>query len=187
MSANIKRVQLVKDFDTKDFNIGASIFKQFLWYFTNALIFKSGLIPFSSLLVFILKMFGAKIGHDVRIKPGLHIKYPWKLIIGDFSWIADCYIENLDNVSIGSNCCISQKAMLMTGNHDYKVSGFDLFTKPIVLHDGVWIGANTTVCPGVTCQSHAILSIGSVATGDLEAYKIYSGIPATIVRERIIT
>ena len=81
-------------------------------------------MPISSVLVFLLRLFGARIGKQVRIKPGIHVKYPWKLIIGDFSWLADCYIENLDLVTIGENCCISQQAMLMTGNHNYNKTSF---------------------------------------------------------------
>lgn len=182
-----KTVQLKKEFDTgHQYKTGASTLKQFFWYFTSALFFRSGLIPFSSILVFILRLFGAEIGKDVRIKPYIHIKFPWKLTLGDHSWLAECFIENLDNVIIGKNCCISQGAMLMTGNHNYKSLNFNLITKPIILEDGVWIGANAMVSSGVTCKSHAVLSMGSLATKDLEAYTIYSGNPAVKVRERVI-
>jgi putative colanic acid biosynthesis acetyltransferase WcaF len=179
-----KTVQLKKKFDTGNFNHGASTLKQLLWYFCSALFFRSGLVPFSMILVALLRLFGAKIGKDVRVKPYVHIKFPWKLTLGDHSWLAECFIENLDEVIIGKNCCISQGAMLMTGNHDYKSQGFDLITKPIVLEDGVWIGARAVVCPGVVAKTHAVLTVGSTATKDLEAYGIYSGNPAVMIRER---
>ena len=178
--------QLAKKFDTKKFVIGASVFKQVLWYFTSVLLFRSGLIPSSTVLVRILKIFGAEIGKEVRIKPHIHIKYPWKLSIGDYSWVAECYIENLDFVTVGKNCCISQKAMLMTGNHNYKKTGFDLITNPIILEDGVWIGANASVCPGVICKSHSVLGMGAIATKNLEPYSIYQGSPALKVKDRYI-
>jgi putative colanic acid biosynthesis acetyltransferase WcaF len=179
-------VQLKKKFDTKDFDHGASTFKQLLWYFTSALFFRSGLVPFSVVLVWLLKLFGAKIGQDVRVKPYIHIKFPWKLELGDHSWLAECYIENLAPVIIGKNCCVSQNATLMTGNHNYNSENFDLITKAIILEDGAWVGANAIVCPGVTLKSHAVLAVASVATKDLEAYSIYQGNPAVKVRERII-
>jgi len=138
-------------------------------------------------LVFLLRLFGAKIGKQVRIKPGIHIKYPWKLVIGDYSWLADCYIENLDMVNIGTNCCISQQAVLITGNHNYTKVGFDLLTSPILLEEGVWIGASAKVCPGVTLHSHAVLTMGSVASKKLEAFGIYQGNPATKVKDRVIS
>lgn len=181
-----KKVQLQKKFELGDYNHGASALKQLFWYFISALFFRSGLVPFSVVLVSLLKLFGAKIGKDVRIKPYIHIKFPWKLNLGDHSWLAECYIENLAPVIIGKNCCISQNATLMTGNHDYKSTTFNLITKSIILEEGVWIGANAIVCPGVTAHSHAVLSVGSIATIDLDAYGIYQGNPAVKVRERII-
>ncbi|RYF24108.1 MAG: colanic acid biosynthesis acetyltransferase WcaF, partial [Flavobacteriales bacterium] len=134
----------------------------------------------------VLRLFGARIGKEVRIKPGIHIKYPWKLEIGDYSWLADCYIENLDYVNIGKNCCISQRAMIITGNHNYKKETFDLITKPVILEDGIWIGADATLGPGVTAFSHSVLSLGSVATKNLEAYSVYQGNPAQKVNQREI-
>lgn len=182
----MNKTQLNKNFDTGGFQIGASVLKQFLWYFTDAFFFKSRIIPISSILVFVLRLFGAKIGKQVRIKPGIHIKYPWKLIIGDYSWLADCYIENLDWVKIGENCCISQQAILMTGNHNYRRTTFDLITGPITIEQGAWIGAGCMVGPGVSVHNHAVLSMGSVATKSLDAYGIYKGNPAIKVKEREI-
>ena len=183
----VLKTQLYKNFNTGDFKIGASILKQFLWYFTDVFFFKTKLVPVNGILIFLLRLFGAKIGKEVRIKPGIHIKYPWKLIIGDYSWLADCYIENLDLVNIGPNCCISQQAVLITGNHSYNKSTFNLLTSPIILEEGVWIGASAKVCPGITLHSHAVLTMGSVATKNLENYSIYQGNPAMKVKERVIS
>ncbi len=179
------KVRLKKNFDTGTYTPGASALKLGLWHLTNALLFKSKIIPFSSILVSILKAFGAQIGKDVRIKPGFQVKFPWRLTIGNNSWIAECYIENLSHVKIGDNCCISQNAMLITGNHNYKSENFDLMVQPITLHDGAWVGAGSIVCPGVILATHAILTIGSVATKHLEPYTIYQGNPAVAIRKRI--
>lgn len=178
---------LTKRFDKKDFKIGASSTKVYCWYLVNLLFFRSGLVPFSTILVGILRAFGATIGKDVRIKPGIHIRYPWKLELGDHSWLADCYIDNLDFVSIGKNVCISQQAMLMTGNHNYKLRSFDLVTKPIVIEDGVWIGAKSFVAPGVRAASHAVLTAGSTAVKNLDAYIVYQGNPALKLRARVFS
>ncbi len=160
--------------------------KILLWYFTNALFFQNTLNPSSGLKVALLKLFGAKIGSGVVVKPGVNIKYPWKLTVGNHCWIGEkVWIDNLAEVTIGSNVCISQGAMLLCGNHNYKKTTFDLIVKEIVLEDGVWIGAQCVVCPGVSCHSHSILSVNSVANKDLEAYTIYQGNPAVKVRQRI--
>jgi putative colanic acid biosynthesis acetyltransferase WcaF len=167
--------------------INASRIKQMIWYFINVVFFISPIIPSSSLKKMLLRLFGAKIGTGVIFKPGINIKYPWKLIIGDYSWIGEkVWIDNLATVEIGNNVCISQGAMLLTGNHNFSSTTFDLIIKKIILEDGVWIGAQSIVCPGIICGTHAILSVNSVATKNLEAYKIYQGNPAVFIKERII-
>ena len=98
---------------------GAGKIKIALWYMTNALFLINPLNPFSSLKVFFLRLFGARIGKGVVIKQSVNIKYPWRLSIGDYTWIGErVWIDNLANVSIGKNCCLSQGAMLLCGNHN---------------------------------------------------------------------
>lgn len=183
----MKQTQLKKKFNKKDYSSEASAFKMLSWYFISAILFRSGLIPFSTILVAILKIFGAKIGKDVRIKPYTNIKYPWKLSVGDHTWIGEnCSIENLVKITLGKNVCLSQGVMLLTGNHNYKKSTFDLITLPIIIEDGVWIGAKAVVCPGVHAASHAVLTVGSIITKNMEAYSIYTGNPAVKIRNRVI-
>lgn len=164
-----------------------SFFKRIVWHYVNCIFFNSGLFPFYGLKNFLLRLFGAKVGKGVLIKPFVNIKYPWLLSIADQVWIGEnVWIDNLTYVSIGKNVCISQGACLLTGNHDYKKKTFDLIVRKIILEEGVWIGAQSVVCPGVTCKTHAVLSVGSVATRDLEAFFIYSGNPAEKMRQRIV-
>ena len=159
----------------------------FLWYFTNAFVFNSHLVPFSKLKVLLLRLFGAKVGKGVVIKPKVNIKYPWKLAIGDFSWIGEgVWIDNLAEVRIADNCCVSQGAMLLTGNHDYKKSTFDLMIGEISLKSGAWVGAKSIVCPGATLHKNAVLAVGSVCSEDLPKNAIYRGNPAVFVKERHI-
>ena len=158
-----------------------------VWYFVNIIFIKNQYNPSSKIKLIILKLFGAKIGKGVNIKPGVNIKYPWKLTIGDHSWIGeDVWIDNLAEVVIGKHVCVSQGAMLLTGNHNYKKSSFDLVIGKIHLKDGVWIGAKSIVTPGVTCHTHAVLAVQSVANKDLEPYTIYQGNPALPQKKRLI-
>ena len=100
-------------------------------------------------------------------------------------WIGESvWIDNLAEVKIGNHACVSQGAMLLCGNHNYKKSSFDLIVKPIALEEGAWVGAQSVVCPGVILYSHSILTVGSVASSNLESYFIYSGNPAVKIRER---
>ena len=161
--------------------------KRACWYFANLFFMLNPWNPFSGLKKLILRLFGAKIGKGVVIKPSVNIKYPWKLEIGDYVWIGEnVWIDNLGKVKIGNNACISQGALLLCGNHNYKKSTFDLLVGDITLEEGVWIGAKAIVTPRITCHSHAILTAGSVATTNLEAYGIYQGNPAVKIRMREI-
>jgi putative colanic acid biosynthesis acetyltransferase WcaF len=174
-------------YTTGDFSTGAGPIKRLLWYYVNIVFFISPLNPISSLKVFLLRLFGAKIGVGVVLKPSINIKYPWKLQIGNHTWVGEkSWIDNLAPVTIGSNCCISQGAMLLCGNHNFAKPTFDLITREIVLEDGAWVGAYSVVCPGVKCASHSVLAVGSVATRNLEPYAIYQGNPAMKVKDRII-
>jgi acetyltransferase len=181
-----KQVYLRK-FTNKNFDKGANLLKRTLWYFINALLVRVSWNPFMNIKIILLKSFGAQIGKDLVIKNNVCIKSPWKLNIGDNVWLGEnVWIDNLDYVTIGNNVCISQGALLLTGNHDYKSESFDYKNAPIIIEDGTWIGAKSVVCPGVTVKSHAILTVGSIATKDMDAYKVYQGNPAVAIRNRII-
>jgi putative colanic acid biosynthesis acetyltransferase WcaF len=168
-------------------SIGASKSTQIVWYFVNIIFLKSS-FPFpSSLKTYLLKLFGAKIGTGVRFKPCINIKFPWKLSIGNDCWIGEnVWIDNLEQVTIGNDCCLSQGCLLLTGSHDAMRSTFDYTSGSISLEDGVWLGAKSIVTSGVVCSSHSILGSGSVADKDLQAYTIYKGNPALPIIKREI-
>jgi putative colanic acid biosynthesis acetyltransferase WcaF len=177
----------LSSFNNSWYKPGKNGFVRMLWYFTNIFVIINPLNPLSICRVWSLRLFGARIGKGVVIKPGVNIKYPWRLTIGDNSWIGEnAWIDNLGKVTIGQNVCISQGAMLLCGNHDYTRSSFDLMISDITLEDGSWLGARSVVVPGVTVGTHAVLSVNSTATKNLEAWKIYQGTPALPIRDRII-
>lgn len=174
-------------YDNSWYKPGRGFFVRGIWYLVSAVYFQSR-FPFSGIKIFLLRRFGARIGKGVVIKPSVSIKYPWNLEIGDHVWIGEkAWIDNLAHVKIGSHSCISQGAMLLTGNHNYKKETFDLMVAPITLEEGVWIGAKALVAPGVTCGTHSVLSVLSAATQNLEPYSLYTGNPAQKIRERTIS
>ncbi len=174
-------------FDAGDFDKGAGKAKQALWFFVNALLVKASWNPFMGVKIALLRAFGAKIGRGTVIKNNVCVKFPWKLEVGDNVWLGEnAWIDNLDKVAIGNNVCISQGALLLTGNHDYTLSSFDYRNAPIVVEDGAWIGAKALVCPGVVVGTHAVLAAGGVATKSLRPWTVYQGNPAKEIRERKI-
>jgi len=174
-------------FNNAGYKPGGSALQRLIWYLVNALVFKTGFLPINGLKVGLLRLFGAQLAAGVVIKPYVNIKYPWRLSIGAHTWVGEhVWIDSLDNVTIGAHCCLSQGAMLLCGSHNYTLPTFNLITKPIVLEDGAWVGAQALVCPGVTMGSHAVLAAGSVATNDIPAYTVAQGNPAQPKRIRTI-
>lgn len=172
-------------FDGSDFPKGASLPKIVAWYFVNALLVRPAWMPFMSVKLFLLRAFGASIGRGCVVKNNVVVKSPWNLVVGDNCWIGeDAWIDNLDKVEIEDDVCVSQGAMLLTGNHDYSIRTMPYRNAPIRLCRGAWIGAKAVVCPGVVAGRNSILTVGSVATKDLEPGGIYQGNPAVKVRDR---
>ena len=158
---------------------GRNAFVQVMWYITNALFFKSSCVFSYGFKRALLRCYGAKVGKSVVIKPCVNIKYPWLLSVGENTWIGEnVWIDNLAQVIIGSNCCISQGAMLLCGNHDYTKETFDLNIGQIILEDSAWVGAKAIVCPGVKMEEGSVLTAGSVATKDCLRHGVYQGNPA---------
>jgi putative colanic acid biosynthesis acetyltransferase WcaF len=171
-------------FNNSNFNRGRSPLVEALWRATEGLLFKSW-IPGSSWRVGLLRIFGANLGKGVVIKPYVKVKFPWKLTVGDHSWIGEeVWIDNLAEVTIGKHCCLSQGAYLCTGSHRRDLDTFDLVTHPIYIEDHCWIGAKTQIAPGVTCGEGSVLSMGSMASSDLEKWQIHQGAPAVPVGQR---
>src|SRR6202453_4245292 len=156
----------LSSYSTGRFDRGAGKFREGIWLLVSLLLFRLCPFSLSALKRTVLRCFGAKIGRGVVIKPQVKITFPWKLEVGDFVWLGEeCWLLNLDRIVIGSNVCISQRAFLCTGNHNYRLPTFDLIVKPITIEDGAWLGAGCWVGPGIKIGSHSVLTAGSAITG----------------------
>jgi putative colanic acid biosynthesis acetyltransferase WcaF len=176
----------LRSFDNAWFSRGRSMLVEAMWLILSAA-FVTSWIPGSAHRCLLLRAFGARIGKRVSIKPGVRIKFPWRLEIGDDSWLGeDVWIDNLAPVQIGSNCCISQGAYICTGSHDWSSPAFDLIIKPVRIENCAWVAAQSAVSGGVTVGEGAVLSLRSLATSDLAPWGVYCGVPAEFVKERLI-
>ncbi|MEM9282537.1 MAG: WcaF family extracellular polysaccharide biosynthesis acetyltransferase [Verrucomicrobiota bacterium] len=175
--------------DLSEYTVGefdpGPIWKRILWLLISGVFFETFFPWPSAFKSSLLRLFGADIGEGVVIKPRVQIKYPWMLSVGRHCWLGErAWIDNLASVHLGDSVVISQRAYLLTGNHNYKSPRFDLMVSPINLQSGAWVGANATVSPGVTMAELSILSVGSVLNQDTEAGGIYQGNPAVLIRQR---
>jgi len=174
--------------DNSLYDKGRPLLVQILWYFFGLPIVRCYWLPVSAIKVLVLRLFGARVGEGVYLKPGIKVKFPWYLTIGDHCWIGeDVWIDNLTDVTIGSHVCLSQAAYLCTGNHDWTTRNMKLFARPIVLQDGCWVGAKAVLCPGVVVSAGAILGAGGVAAKDIPRFQVWAGNPARYVRDRMIS
>lgn len=177
------RVRL-DEFDNREFSRGASWVTELCWMAISGTLVESWL-PGSGWRRQLLRVFGARIGTGVVIKPRVRVKFPWRLTVGDHSWIGESvWIDNLAQVTVGAHCCLSQGAYLCTGNHDWTDPRFGLITGSINLGDGCWIGARASLAPGTLVGPGAVVALGSVASGSLAAWTVNIGIPAEAKLQR---
>jgi putative colanic acid biosynthesis acetyltransferase WcaF len=133
----------------------------------------------------ILRLFGARIGRGVVIKPHVRIKYPWRLSVGDHCWIGqDTWIDNIADVTICSHVCVSQDCYLCTGNHDHRRKSFDLVARPITIETGAWVAASSLLLAGVKVGANAVVAAGSVVTKDVAPATMVGGNPARLIKQR---
>lgn len=175
--------QQLKKFNNNWYNPG-NIVKRIIWYILSLIFFETR-VPFPSFLkITLLKLFGATVGNIV-IKPNVRIKYPWFLSIGNNSWIGEgCIIDNIGFVSIGSNVCISQGVMIISGNHDWGKVTFDLLVEEITISDHVWLGAKSIVLPKSYLAKSVVICGGSTVSGKTKENCIYNGSPIKFVKNR---
>jgi putative colanic acid biosynthesis acetyltransferase WcaF len=157
-----------------------------LWWLVQATLFRGSPQLCYGFRRWLLRLFGARIGKGVRVRPSVTIPYPWKLRIGDHSWIGDdvvlyCFAE----IIIGSDVVISQKSYLCAGTHDYRIPSFDIQAQPIVVEDEAWVAADVFVSPGVTIGRGAVVGSRSSVFTNLPEMMVCLGSPARPIHARL--
>jgi putative colanic acid biosynthesis acetyltransferase WcaF len=156
-----------------------------LWWLVQATLFRLSPQVMYGFRRWLLRLFGARIGKGVIIRPSVTIPYPWKLQIGDYSWIGDhAVLYCFADIAIGNNVVISQKSYLCAGTHDYHAPGFDIQAFPIKIEDEAWLAADVFVAPGVIVGRGAVVGSRSSVFGNLPAMMVCVGSPARPVHAR---
>jgi putative colanic acid biosynthesis acetyltransferase WcaF len=165
-----------------DWNPGAPLLVQILWFCLGASLLAARWLPGSGWRVTLLRTFGARIGSSCRIKPGLRVKFPWRLQVGQACWLAeDAWIDNLAIVRLGDRVCLSQGAYLCTGNHDFRSPAFSLRHGPITIGSDAWIAARAVIAPGSRIGAGSVVALGAVVRGSVPAGAIVRGNPSVVV------
>lgn len=154
-------------FTGRGYDKGRHVGVQILWLAVSRLVVMKWWCP-SKLRLAILRSFGAKIGAGTIVRSDVKIHWPWKLTVGVNCWIGEeVWILNLENVTIGSNTCVSQAAMLCTGSHSRRSPTFEFDNGPIAIGDSVWVAARATVLRGVTIGDGATVGAATLVTQDV--------------------
>lgn len=156
-----------------------------IWWLVQATLFRLSPQFLYSWRRFLLRLFGAQIGKGVIIRPTVKITYPWKVKIGNFSWIGDdVTLYSLGDIEIGMNTVISQKSYLCTGSHDYSKKNFPIFSNKILIKDGCWLATDVYIAPGVTIGKGVVIGARSSVFNNLEENKVYVGSPTKYIKNR---
>jgi len=168
----------LRKYDQSWFDRGKPGWFILLWWLVQAIAFPLSPQPLYGFRRSLLRLFGAKIGKGVLIRPTARFTYPWKIAIGDYSWIGDdVVLYSLDRIEIGEHCVISQKSYLCTGSHDIKDPAFGLKTAPIILDNGVWVATDCFVGPGVKIGANSVIGARSSVFKNMPPGQVCLGNP----------
>ena len=156
-----------------------------LWWIVQSILF--GLSPqfMYGWRRWLLRCFGATVGKKVLIRPTARITYPWKVCIGDYTWIGDdVVLYSLGEITIGSNVVISQRSYICAASHDYTKPSFDIIASKVQIEEEAWLATDVFVSPGVNIGKGTVVGARSSVFEELPAMKICFGSPAKPIRER---
>ncbi|MGA1131416.1 MAG: hormogonium polysaccharide biosynthesis acetyltransferase HpsU [Prochlorotrichaceae cyanobacterium] len=177
----------LRRYDQSHFDRGRSGWVILLWWFVQAVCFPLTLHNLHGPRCWLLRCFGAKIGQGVVIRPSARFTYPWKVEIGDYSWIGDnVEFYSLDRICVGSHAVISQGSYLCTGSHDIQDSDFRLMTAPIVIENGVWVATDCFIAPGVTIGANSVVGVRSTVLKSLPPGHLCYGTPCSPKMPRVM-
>jgi len=170
-------------YDNSAFDRGTPRWREGLWYLVRSTFFQTA-FPWPSVLrVACLRLFGARLGRGVVVRNGVNVSFPWRLTVGDHVWLGEeVGILSLAPVTIEDNVCISQRAYLCTGSHDFRQETFPLITRPIIVRTGSWLAAAVLVLPGIEIGAGAVVAAGSVVTQNVPPRTLVRGNPAQVVK-----
>lgn len=178
-------IQNLKTYKTPTNFRGRSVFIVQLWFIVYSMFFKTSPQFMFAWRRILLRLFGAKIGKNVLIRPSAKITYPWKVSIGEYSWIGDnAVLYSLGEIEIGNNTVISQRCYLCTASHKYDDPSFPIYSKKITIGSECWLATDVYVAPGISIDNSCVVGARSSVFTNLDPKKVYIGSPAKYLKER---
>jgi maltose O-acetyltransferase len=110
-----------------------------------------------------------------------------RLTVGEGSFIGRAELAVHDQLSIGRDVCINDGARLLTASHDVTDPSWGRVTRPVIVHDHVWIAVDAIILPGVTLGRGAVVGAGAVVTRDVPECGIVVGNPARLLDKKRVS
>ena len=159
-----------------------------LWALARAVLFRPTFARFYPCQLWrnmVLRMFGTKTWYQAQYFPTVRIWAPWNLKTGRSVAIDDQVdLYNVAPITLGHMVSISRRAFLCTASYDISDVGRPLKTAPIKIGNGVWIGAESYIGPGVTIGEGAVIAARAVVVKDVPVWTVVGGNPAKFIKER---
>jgi len=156
-----------------------------LWWMVQATLFRGSPQFLYGWRRWLLRRFGAKVGQGVIIRPTATFTYPWKISIGDWSWIGDhAVLYSLGEIRIGNHSVVSQRCYLCAGTHDSGDVSFPISGPAIRVGDQCWLACDVFVGPGRSIGDGTVVGARSSVFRDLPAGVVAMGNPAKPVQAR---
>jgi putative colanic acid biosynthesis acetyltransferase WcaF len=157
-----------------------------LWWLVQATLFHGSPQVMYGFRRWLLRVFGARIGKGVMLRPTVEVTYPWKLTIGDWSWIGDhATLYTLGEIHIGANAVVSQHSYICSASHDYTAPAFEIYDDPVHIESEAWVASHVFVAPGVKIGRGAVIGARSVVLNDMPEMMLCAGYPAKPLRHRL--
>jgi putative colanic acid biosynthesis acetyltransferase WcaF len=158
---------------------------RYLWGIVSLIAFRASPRLLNAWRVWLLRMFGAKIGRNCVVHPTVKVWAPWNLRMGDYCALSasvDCYC--MDVVILGDQVTISQYTHLCAGSHDIEDPTMKLVTNPIRIESQAWVCSGAFVGPGVTIGEGSVVAARGVVVRDVEDWSVVGGNPAKFIKRR---
>ena len=174
-------------FDNKGFDRGRSRFVEALWILIKCAFFVTPLPWPNGLKRVLLRMFGAKVGRGVIIRPGVSIHFPWRLTVGDHCWIGDSTVLlNILPITFEDHVALAHEVYIAAGGHDIRSATMAPQHAPVLVKTGTWIASRAFIGPGVTVHERVVVGAGAVVIKDVGPDVVVAGNPARVIRPRVI-
>jgi putative colanic acid biosynthesis acetyltransferase WcaF len=165
---------------------GRSALRTQLWWLVQATLFHPSPQVAYAFRRWLLRCFGAQVGKGVIIRPSVTVTYPWKISLGDYSWVGDdVVLYSLGEIAIGAHAVVSQRSYLCAGDHDYQQTDFSIRARRISIGDQAWVAADVFVGPGVHIGVGAVIGARSAVFKNMPGGMVCMGTPAVPVKPRL--